>query len=130
MLERIRMHWPYVAFASGTIIALGAALVKMLLARRRYISARESGKTVVEGMDEMACQSGLFVGLLLIAAADLNTVATLRADRSTLVGSTAFAALLILCFGVQLGRLLMRYQLHRLRAVLDTVSGEVVPKTM
>lgn len=122
------MHWPYVAIASGVFIGLGAVVVKVLLARRRQISARETGKTLIEGVVEMACQSALFVGLLLIAVANLETIAMLDASRSILIRSIVLAALLVLCLGVQLGRLLMRYQLSRLRGVLDTVSGEIAPK--
>jgi hypothetical protein len=41
----------------------------------------------------------------------------------------ASAALVVLFFGVQLGRLLMRYQLHRLGGVLNTVTGEVMTQS-
>ena len=124
------MYWPYVAIASGTLGALSAFIVKLLLARRRRISARKTKKTLIEGMSEITCQSIFCLGLMLIGGTALHTIATAGARRLTLMLSITAAVILILCFGVQLGRLLMRYQLHRLRGVLDTVTGEIAPKIM
>jgi hypothetical protein len=91
--------------------------------------ARERGTRQIEGIGEIAVHTALFGGILIVMTANLNTVATLATDSLMLTLAIASAALVVLFFGVQLGRLLMRYQLHRLGGVLNTVTGEVMTQS-
>jgi hypothetical protein len=120
------VRWPYVEIASSILICLGGGLLTVFLASRRERFDRYTGTKHVQGLGEIASQAAFSGGLLLMVVSDLGVLARVpmsSASRTVLVVS---AAILVLLFGVQLGRLLMRYQLRRLHALLDTVTGEVV----
>ena len=123
------MHWPYLAIIFGTLIGLGSIVLKGFLASRRQRLASARGTRQIEGIGEVASQAAISGSMLLVAAASFSVVATLEREAATLTFSIICAVILVLLFGVQLGRLLMRYQLRRLRALVDTVTGEVVTKS-
>ena len=123
------MHWPYLAIIFGTLIGLGSIVLKGFLASRRQRLVSERGTRQIEGIGEVASQAAISGSMLLVAAASFSVVATLEGEAATLTFSIICAVILVLLFGVQLGRLLMRYQLRRLRALVDTVTGEVVTKS-
>jgi hypothetical protein len=122
------MRWPYLAIASGILICLGAGLLSLLLASRRQRLARGRGAKLFEGLDEIASQAAFAGGLLLMGVANLSALASVGVSPERHTALVATATILVLLLGVQLGRLLMRYQLRRLRGLLDTVTGEVLTK--
>jgi ABC-type proline/glycine betaine transport system permease subunit len=79
-------------------------------------------------LDEIASQAAFAGGLLLMGVANLSALASVGVSPERHTALVATATILVLLLGVQLGRLLMRYQLRRLRGLLDTVTGEVLTK--
>lgn len=121
------MHWSYLAIVFGVLISVGAGVLTLLSAGRRQRLTRETGNKHFEGIPEIASQAGFCGGLLLIAAADFYTLLSLKSADPTI--PIVCAVILVTLLGMQLGRLLMRYQLRRFGGLLDTVTGEVLTKT-
>lgn len=123
------MYWRYVAFSLGSLTSLGALILTMRFARDRRRLAREEGRKYFQGIGEIAAQAGFSGGFLLMAAANPIALGGLGMLPAIFTLPLALVAILILLFGVQLGRLLMRYQLRRLGTVVDTATGEVLTRS-
>lgn len=119
------MSWIYLIFLSGLLVCLGAGTIFLLLANRRTKLARDQRTRYFQSVAEIACQSAFSGGLLLIAGVDFTVLGSLSRPPADLTLPLILLLTLILLFGIQLGRLLIRYQLGRLGTLLNTVTGEI-----
>lgn len=119
------MPWTYLAIFSAVPIGFGTGSIAVALAARRERLARQRGTRHFQGIAEIASHAGFAASLLLIAAADFSLLTSpIRLPMLPLISTL----ILVLLFGIQLGRLLMRYQLSRLDGILDTATGEVITR--
>lgn len=117
------------AFSLGILTSLSAFVLTSRFVRDRQGLARERGRKYFPGIGEVAAQAAFSGGILLMTAANPIALGGLGMLPAIFSLPLILVAILILLFGVQLGRLLMRYQLGRLGAAIDTTTGEVLTRT-
>ncbi len=117
------------AFSLGILTSLSAFVLTLRFVRDRQGLARERGRKYFPGIGEVAAQAAFSGGILLMTAANPIALGGLGMLPAIFSLPLTLVAILILLFGVQLGRLLMRYQLGRLGAAIDTTTGEVLTRT-
>ena len=122
------MLWRYFAIILALLICLAGGAANLALASRRKRLAQDRGAKHVEGVAEIASQAAFSSGLTLIAATNFISLSRLTTFPSDLAVPVGCALILVLVLGIQLGRLLLRYQLSRLPGELDTVTGKIVAK--
>jgi hypothetical protein len=123
------MLWSYLIFVSALLICMGSGAGIVILGRRRKMLATDRGTHRVEGIAELASQVGFSAGLFFMAAVNFSVLLRLTAFPHSLAIPVACALILVLILGVQLGRLVLRYQLSRLQGELNTVTGEIAAKS-
>jgi hypothetical protein len=115
----------------GLLIGLVGVVLTLRHVGRRLSWTREHANSTrrIESIGELTSIAALFGGM---AVMQLGTIAEHVSQRTlppspwlSLFSSTV----VLLLFGLSLGRLFTRWQLHRLRAVLDTESGEVTTRS-
>ena len=119
------MRWTELTLLIGLLICIAAPI---LLVRRRLSWVREHPGQFskrLESLDEIAIQALPFGGILLMQFANLVDHVREETLPQNIWLSIGSGALMLLVFGMQLGRLLMRWQLRRLGDLLDTKSGVV-----
>ncbi len=123
------MNWPDLTIFAGVFICLAGGVLTLREVGRRQWWAREQPRrrsaNYVEGVGVVASQAVLFGGMPVtwfgnIAGHIINKTPPANLWLSLLSGAAVF-----LVFGVQLGRLAMRWQVRRLLVELDTESGEI-----
>lgn len=119
------MSWNYVIFVAGLLVCLGAGTIFLLLANRRQKLECERRTRYFQSVPEIASQSVFSSGWVLIAVANFNILRSLSRPQADFTLPVLSILILTLILGVQLGRLLIRCQLRRLGALLNTVTGEI-----
>jgi hypothetical protein len=115
---------------AGLLICLGGVVLMVRQARRQRSWSREQppGRTRLEGIHDLSGTAMIAGGISIM---HLSSVAE-HVNERTLPAhpwlSFFSGTIVLLAFGIQMGRLLMRWQLSRLQAVLDTESGEFTPR--
>jgi hypothetical protein len=120
--------WRYLLVFAALLICFVGGGASVILASRRKSLARDRGIQQVEGMAEIVGQASFSVGLIFIAAINFSLLSGLTMVPPNLAIPVACALILVLVLGVQLGRLLLRYQLSPLPGKLNTVTGEIETK--
>ena len=122
------MQWPDILLLIGMFVCLAGAFLAVPLIRRQLGWIREHPRRSskrLESMSEIAIPAVPLAGILLLQFANLADHVreeTLPQNIWLTIGSGSG---LLLIFGMQLGRLLMRWQLQHLGGLLDTKSGVV-----
>lgn len=121
------MRWTELTLAAGLVLGLAGIVLTVRQVSRRNWGARQSDRPrtawYVEGIGDLAIQA-LLVGAL--ALMQFSNVAGHIAERTlpaNLWLSFVSSAMILILFGVLLGRLLMRWQLRRLLAEIDAESA-------
>jgi hypothetical protein len=117
---------------AGFLICLAGAVLTIRQVGRRLWWAREQPRQrsakYVEGIADVTSQAVLWGGMTMT---QFGNIAGHINDKTPLANpwlSPISGAAVLLVFGVQLGRLLMRWQVQRLLADLDMASGEIPPR--
>jgi len=118
---------PSLIIVSALLICFASGAAIVILGSRRKALARDRGTKQIEGIAELASQAAFSCGLSLIGAINFSVLAT--PFPPSLAFPVACALILVLVLGIQLGRLLLRYQLSRLSGELNTVTGQVVAES-
>ena len=118
------MRWAYLGIVLSMLLAFGGDSVTLVSARRRRREALASDSKRFEGIYEIGSQAAFTARLLLMAATNFGTLEGETAPAELILLVSALA-ILLLVLGILLGRLLMRFQLLRVGAVLNTITGEV-----
>jgi hypothetical protein len=125
------MRWTDLTLLGGLLFGLAGIVLTVRQAGRRWWWAREqpARSTIrLEGIAELAGPTAIFGGLAMMQLGNVAEHVSKRTLPPDPWLSLASGVAVLLVFGVQLGRLLMRWQLRRLGAVLDTESGEFTPR--
>ena len=122
------MGWPDWLLSAGLLIGLMGAGLTLREVWRRRGQAREPPQPrsarYVEGIGVLVSQVVVFGGMALIQFGNIagHMIDNTRPEHLGL--SFAGSVAIVLLFGFQLGRLVMRWQVQRLLTELDTESDE------
>jgi hypothetical protein len=118
---------------AGLLIVLAGVVLTLRQVGRRLWWAREQPRrrsaSYVEGIGVVASQAVLFGGMAVMLFGNIAGHISDKTMPTNLRLSLLSGTAVLLLFGVQLGRLLMRWQVRRLLAELDTENGEVTPRS-
>lgn len=126
------MPWTDVTITAGLLLGLVGCVLVVYHARRRWWPSgriRDSSLSRIESIAELASQSACFGGIAIVQFGNVAEHLSEGTIPVHLWPSVVSIAAGFLLFGISLGRLHVRWQLRLLRAVLDTESGKLMPRS-
>src|SRR5258708_40287116 len=127
------MGWADLTLLAGVFICLAGLVLMLRQAGRGVWWAREQPRQTsarhVEGIGVFVNQTVFFGGMALTMFGNIARHISDRTLPAKLWLSLLSGAAVLLAFGVQLGRLLIRWQVQRLLAELDAESVEITPRS-
>lgn len=124
------MYWADAVLVAGSSITIAGFVLTLFQAKQKARErARGASARRLESIGEIASLATTLGGVALVLFAD----AAKHLSERTLPPNPWLAldagVALVLVFGIHLGRLHMRWQLRRLRIVLDTEDGNVTTRS-
>jgi hypothetical protein len=126
------MRWTDLTLFGGLVICLAGVVMTVRQAGRRW-RAREQPRgrstSYLEGIDDLSGPTTVFGGIAMMQLGSLAEHLHEGTLPPNLRLSLLSSAVVLLVLGIHLGRLLMRWQLRRLLAGLDSGSNEITPRS-
>jgi hypothetical protein len=125
------MGWTDLALLGGLCLCLAGVVLTLRQLGRWWTREQPRGmsRRRLEGVADLAGPTALFGGIAMMQFGNVAEHVSERTLPADLWFSLLSGAAVLLVFGVHLGRLMMRWQLRRLGAVVDTESGEVTSRS-
>lgn len=111
------------------IVLAGFVLIVRQVGRRWWAREQPRGRSTnyLEGIADLAGPTAIFGGLTMMQLG--NVIERVRTLPPDIRFSLLSGGVVLLIFGAHLGRLMMRWQLRRLLAVLDAERSEITPRS-